>query len=178
MRASLLATALFVGAVLAVMPATPAAASPDAATTAVTGRASTASQPLCTTRRGMTVSDGGRAYVIYVPASRTGNRSCLIGDGNVGCRGCSGIAQLQRSINDCHTAALVRYKVSRLKEDGIWGPHTRQAVVAVQRWVNANVKAVDIRVDGIYGPGTRNRMYHSSDGKGSAAKSYCARFHW
>jgi peptidoglycan hydrolase-like protein with peptidoglycan-binding domain len=111
--------------------------------------AATAALPLCTIDRYLDKDAGNREGII-LPAARNGtargNTSCVIGDGLVGCEGCSGIAALQRALNDCNRGGR-----KGIPEDGTWGPTTKAALKAAQR-------DLGLDDDGVYGPATRDAM--------------------
>jgi Putative peptidoglycan binding domain len=169
MKASRVAIMLLAGAAFLLAPSSPGAAEPAAA----------AGLSVCTKERLHTVSTQGSSgtpfHTTKVPASSSGNRNCLIGDGYVGCAGpdCLAIKRLQRSLNFCHTtqvkSALGGGRL--LRADGYWGPNTRKALQGVQRHLR-------IDDDGIYGPGTRNAMLHLSDGDAASSARHCHRFRW
>ncbi|SEG67430.1 Putative peptidoglycan binding domain-containing protein [Nonomuraea solani] len=83
------------------------------------------------------------------------------------------INQLQQSLNRCYGPNRVTggsyappYTVTNeLSEDSKYGPRTREAVRAVQRYLN-NRYGAGLAEDGYAGPKTRSRMIHETAGSG------------
>jgi peptidoglycan hydrolase-like protein with peptidoglycan-binding domain len=107
----------------ALMPATPASA-----------------QPSCDSTSRVLGLRGNDLVRVPTIGTGTGNWVCELGPGNAG----PAVARLQIALNDCNRHA-------KLTVDGIYGPDTEAAVVAVQQHE-------PVTVDGIYGQMTAAYM--------------------
>jgi peptidoglycan hydrolase-like protein with peptidoglycan-binding domain len=137
-----LSAGLTAAAALLLLPAGLAGASPASVAT-MSGAVPDTSYPTC----------GGTSLVhpapdpsvqIRVPttADGTGNANCILEEGDEGVP----VARLQIGLDDCHAPG-----VSQVTVDSDFGPLTKAAVEATQRYWG-------IRVDGIAGPQTISTM--------------------
>ena len=105
-----------------------------------------AALPFCTSSSQVSLRISSSYWYTRVP-TRSGDYNCQLGYGSAN----AGVTALQTSLKRCNVK-------SAISADGIYGSATRSAVVAFQRWYNAQSGHPDIAVDGIYGPGTGMAM--------------------
>jgi hypothetical protein len=104
--------------------------------------AEAASYPTCNAAKKHYISS--TRFVVQPYYTGTGSRNCVMG---VGAQS-AGVTRLQFAINDCYNG------IDNVREDGIYGSETRNAVKYVQEQTDG-----DAAVDGVYGPETRKAMY-------------------
>jgi peptidoglycan hydrolase-like protein with peptidoglycan-binding domain len=125
-----------------------------AAATAIVGPSTPAfaSTPQCTTNWGANGKLGG---TIHLPTTASHVSICYLSYGDQS----TAVTILQGALNECYGYSLTT--------DGQFGTHTRDALIAVQRIINANP-------DGGYGPETHGKMKFVDPGNGSGAgDDYC-----
>ena len=83
------------------------------------------------------------AVAVWVPTTADGNGNCMMGVGSQG----NGVGKLQLAIHDCYPD--LRGVMGPI--DKKYGPDTRDAVIFVQA-------IEGVKQDGIYGPKTKNAM--------------------
>jgi len=100
-----------------------------------------------------------RAGNLGVPGYNSGSTStyvCVLSQGRTG----NPVKWLQQSLRYCYG--------KNIATDGIFGPATRAALVAVQ-------KKVGVAADGVYGPLTAKAIQHSGYANGSG-QQFCMKF--
>ncbi|MFF0391030.1 peptidoglycan-binding protein [Kitasatospora sp. NPDC004615] len=76
---------------------------------------------------------------VIVPATSSYSTDCLLGQGNQS----EAVQVLQGALNVCYG--------QNISSDGVFGPATKSALIAVQRQIG-------VSADGTYGPNTRDHM--------------------
>ncbi|MFE9439687.1 peptidoglycan-binding protein [Streptomyces sp. NPDC006602] len=104
--------------------------------------AEAASYPTCNAAKKHYISS--TRFVVQPYYTGTGSRNCVMGYGAQS----AGVTRLQFAINDCYNG------IANIREDGIYGSETRNAVKYVQEQTDG-----DAAVDGVYGPETRKATY-------------------
>jgi peptidoglycan hydrolase-like protein with peptidoglycan-binding domain len=113
---------------------------------ASSANAATTSATICTSYTSYhTWYSGSSEMRVPTAGYQTGKANCILRYGNNN----FGVHVLQESLRECWDHSITI--------DGVYGPQTRGAILAIQRNANSGYGA-GIDEDGIYGPQTRNWM--------------------
>jgi peptidoglycan hydrolase-like protein with peptidoglycan-binding domain len=97
--------------------------------------------------------DRAGTHKIYVPATSSGSRNCLLGQGNQS----QAVGVLQLALNGPTSGGCYGRSISA---DGIFGPLTKTAL----KWVQQNkLGMTGSQIDGIYGVNTHNKIKFSDN---------------